>query len=202
MKKGINRALNNIRKSLNESVQFASKNKPCIFLSHRSLDKDMVEEIGKYIMKAGLDIYLDKYDEELQRADKEKNDKLITECIQKGISESTHIMCLLSPNTINSWWVPYEVGYADKSGSIEICSLKLKELPDKNIPSYIKINKCLKGIPELNEYLREVLIKYNNTVIKSFSKFQDDQYKHFEDASILQESYSYHPLSKYLDIES
>ena len=118
MKKGINRALNNISKSLNESVKFASKNKPCVFLSHRSLDKDMVEEIGKYIMKAGLDIYLDKYDEELQRADKGKNDKLITECIQKGISESTHIMCLLSPNTINSWWVPYEIGYADKSVDI------------------------------------------------------------------------------------
>lgn len=202
MKKGINRALNNISKSLNESVKFASKNKPCVFLSHRSLDKDMVEEIGKYIMKAGLDIYLDKYDEELQRADKGKNDKLITECIQKGISESTHIMCLLSPNTINSWWVPYEIGYADKSVDIEICSLKLKELPDNSIPSYIKINKCLKGIPELNGYLIEILIRYNNTIIKSFSKYQDDQYEHFEEASIIQESYLYHPLSKYLDIES
>lgn len=199
MEKGRNRAFDSIYKSLNEQKNFASKSKPCIFLSHRSLDKDMVEEIGNYIINAGIDIYLDKYDEELQRADKINDDKRITECIQKGISKSTHLMCLLSKNTVDSWWVPYEIGYADNSGNINICSLKLKELPEKSIPSYIKINQCLSGIHSLNEYLKEIIKQYGDGSFKSFSRYQNEQYRSFQSASIIEESFSLHPLSKYLE---
>ena len=32
---------------------------PCIFLSHQSADKAAVTALGEYIMKAGINIYMD-----------------------------------------------------------------------------------------------------------------------------------------------
>lgn len=198
MAQGINRALI-VNKSFNQHYTTASLRKPCIFLSHRSLDKDMVREIGKYITKAGIDIYLDENDQELQNADAEGNDRKVTQCIQKGIEESTHVLCLLSPSTISaeSWWVPYEIGFGER-GKKDICSLKLKPLNENLIPSYLKIRRWLKGIHDLNAYLQEINNK-NNYVIKSFSKYNDSQYKLYNDSAILEESVSFHPLKDYLD---
>lgn len=190
MSQGINRAYNRLRK-------FASSSKPCIFLSHRSLDKDFVEKIGEYINKAGIDIYLDKYDSDLQRADKEGNDKATTKCIQDGLEESTHVMCALSLSTYTSWWVPYEIGYGDNMDK-KIFSLKLKDLPESKIPSFLKINPCLIGIKQLNEYLRNIT-NTHGIEIKKFGKYDNASYDYEKKASIIEESYSYHPLSKYLD---
>ena len=197
MIKGENRALNSIYKSVNEQYSMASK-KPCIFLSHRSLDKIMVEKIGKYIMDAGFDIYLDKYDEELQKADELGNDKKVTECIQKGLEGCTHVLCLISPTTVGSWWVPYEIGYGEKSKK-EIVSLQLKSIPDKNIPAYIRIRTCLGGINALNDYLQKSISKHTGSIAKSFSAWNKDEYYQSSEASIIQESSIWHPLKDYLN---
>lgn len=197
MRLGINRASSDYKQfgSINES--FGSEHKPCIFLSHRSLDKKFVERIGKYIEKAGIDIYLDEYDLKLQRADEEANDKATTQCIQEGLKKSTHVLCALSYSTYTSWWVPYEIGYGDDLGK-KIFSLKLKELPESKIPSFLRIKPCLKGIKELNQYLIDI-IRENNMEIKKFDFYNNVEYASQHEASILQESYESHPLSEYLD---
>ncbi|BAQ14690.1 hypothetical protein CBB2_2580 [Clostridium botulinum] len=189
MSQGINRALNNEYKSFNERYGFSSA-KPCIFLSHRSLDKDAVEDIGKYIKSKGIDIYLDKYDQNLQRADKEGNDKDTTECIQKGLKSSTHIMCILSEDTVNSWWVPYEIGYGEKI-PIEISSLKLAELEEKEIPAFLRIRNCMMGRSELDNYLEKIIRIYNTLT--------ESEYKTYKNQKIMFEYASVHPLAKYLD---
>ncbi len=108
--------------------------KPCIFLSHISSDKDDVEKIDAYIRtKWDINTYFDKNDTDLQNAVYEGDAEKITACIEKGISNSVHLMCLYSNNTVFSWWVSYEVGYAKKSSKIEgskikgIATLKLKQ---------------------------------------------------------------------------
>ena len=192
---GVNRAAN-VSKSLNQQYTLASK--PCIFLSHRSVDKNLVREIGKYITKSGVDIYLDENDQELQKADAEGDDRKVTQCIQTGIEQSTHVLCLLSPITVSgeSWWVPYEIGFGEKAGR-DICSLKLKSIPERSIPSYLKIRKWLKGIHALNTYLKEITAN-KKIILRSFGQF-DSQYKVYTDSAILEESFSFHPLKDYLD---
>ena len=127
---GINRALP--LPTMDSAYQFnnnySSKDKPCIFLSHISIDKEAVKRIAKYIMeKANIDVYLDIHDDALQKAVEEGDPQKITALIERGIFSSTHAMCLISKKTIGSWWVPYELGYAKKSGK-KISSLKLKAL--------------------------------------------------------------------------
>lgn len=157
---GINRALNK-QKNFNESAGvYKVKIKPCIFLSHRSLDKKMVIKIGDYINTAGIDTYLDVNDENLQNADLKNDDEKVTECIQKGVSTSTHIMCLISPVTVESWWVPYEVGYGDRADK-HLCSFILRSINEKDLPSYIKAKILLHGISDLNTYLQNIALAYS-----------------------------------------
>ena len=181
--------------ALLEKAQGISEDKDtCVFLSHINMDKEMVREIGNYITKAGIDIYLDENDTDLQYASSQGNDEKITKCIHNGIKESTNILCLLSPDTVKSWWVPYEIGYGEKAAK-EISSLKLKELSSNNIPSYLKMKKIINGINELNDYLQSI----SKISVKKFDKFSDNLYKASKERTILQESANWHPLKNYLD---
>lgn len=106
----------NIAESFQMDNNLSSTNiKPVVFLSHKSEDKDFVESIGEYLMDAGIDIYLDKNDFKLQRAVENEDSEKITKCIHEGISKSDYILCFVSSKTVESWWVPYEIGYGRKS---------------------------------------------------------------------------------------
>jgi hypothetical protein len=135
---------------------FASNNTGkdiCIFLSHISVDKAAAIRIGEYIMNAGFNIYLDINDEELQRA-VERNDAIkITSSIEKGITNSSHVMCIVSNSTKNSWWVPYEIGYGKKSGK-KLSTLALRDVV--NLPSYLLITHTIEGVIGLNTYLNSI----------------------------------------------
>lgn len=166
-----------IKKSANQSSDI------CIFISHISIEKKKAEEIGKYIIEAGYDIYLDINDEILQQAVVKNDASKITSCIEKGLNTSSHLLCLISDDTKNSWWVPYEIGYSKKCNNA-ISSLTLKGV--SNIPEYLKVNPMYKGTTGIDSYLSSLtsngFIKYGYTT-KSLN---------------INKSY-YHPLSTYLD---
>ncbi|MBF0235237.1 MAG: toll/interleukin-1 receptor domain-containing protein [Desulfamplus sp.] len=181
---GINRAL------LSESIIIAkaslTSEKPCIFLSHVSEDKESVKEIGKYIMNYGdIDIYLDINDTELQIAVNNNDPIGITYFIEKGIRSSTHLMCLYSEKTVRSWWVPYEIGYGKRS-SAEVSSLKLKG--NVELPAYLKISEMLLGTESLNRYLEKISKKVLTT--RGYKQINE---------SLISHSASPHPLDNYLD---
>jgi hypothetical protein len=127
--------------------------KPCIFLSHKSEDKPAVKDIAKYIGEAGVDYYLDIEDPDLQKAERGEDHVKITEFIELGINRSSHVLSLISNTTKDSWWVPFEIGYA-KKGEKGLALLPLKDVA--YIPSYIQILRELNGIKQLNEYLEEI----------------------------------------------
>lgn len=162
---GINRARPTLEvgfASYDSNKSFSiERQKPCIFLSHISVDKEDAEKLAKYIMeKADIDVYLDIYDKELQNAVVLQDPSKITALIERGIASSTHAMCLISEKTVNSWWVPYELGYAKKSGK-EICSLKLKG--DVKLPEFLKIGDLIYGTKSLNEYIEKIIAEARRT---------------------------------------
>ena len=182
---GINRALSSSKSIALESASYSDSN-PCIFLSHISEDKSSVIAIGDYIMKNGdIDIYLDIYDSQLQEAVKNNDPHGITEFIESGLQNSTHLMCLYSENTVRSWWVPYEIGYGKRSKA-EVSSLKLKGEAD--LPAYLEIGEVLLGTESLNKYLRKITSKMR----KSFDSTASLE-------SLVEHSASQHPLDNYLD---
>ena len=148
---GINRANPEIFKAFTKALLESKYKKACIFISHISVDEKIAINIGEYIMKnADFDIYLDVYDINLREAVEKSDAKKITGFIEKGINECTHILCLVSSDILQSWWVPYEIGFA-KKGSKGIATLILKNTT--SLPSYLTIETVLSGIKSLNDYL-------------------------------------------------
>jgi hypothetical protein len=147
-----------INRALTETRAFAKSNelvgKPCIFLSHISVDKSSAIEVGNYITARGdIDIYLDTQDAHLQLAVLVGDAAGITSFIERGISNCTHLMCLVSASTVASWCVPYELGFGKKAGK-SLATLKLKGSVE--LPAYLEIGEIIRGTDTLNKYLTGV----------------------------------------------
>lgn len=143
--------MNRARKDKDSFVESLKRNETCIFISHKKEDEAAAIELGEYISNNfNYDIYLDVSDVDLREAVSEENDEKIVASIKNGINESTSIICVISDKTKLSWWVPYEVGLADSRG-ISIATLKLKDIDD--IPSFLKLQKNINSIDELNQHL-------------------------------------------------
>ncbi|PEC41861.1 hypothetical protein CON11_26410 [Priestia megaterium] len=153
----------------NEHANLKKKDDICIFLSHVEEDKEHVIKIGDYILQSGFNIYLDIYDPELQSAASRGNHEAITKCLENGIKNSTHMLCIVSEETKNSWWVPYEIGYG-KSSSNDLATLFLKDFDLEDIPSYLFVAPMLQGIKSLNAYLNEIQNK-TEILLEKYSSY-------------------------------
>lgn len=173
------------------SRSYSDNVKPVVFLSHKSEDKDYVEKVGEYLQTSGIDIYLDKYDPNLQCAVSQGNAKEVTKCIQDGIDNSDYILCITSESTINSWWVPYEVGYG-KNANKKITTLIRKNV--SYIPDFLKIERILEDISELNSFIEDITKSHNIPLNEYYSLDK------FASTGQIQTPSSNHPLANYLKI--
>ncbi|EOF5041501.1 toll/interleukin-1 receptor domain-containing protein [Providencia rettgeri] len=77
-----------------------------VFISYRHTDISIALKIDQKLKNAGIVTYLDKLDVESQTTDD------ITSVITKKISQSSHLIAIVSAQTASSWWVPFEIGEA------------------------------------------------------------------------------------------
>lgn len=169
LNKGINKA-NWYDRSLFEDFKREypySSQRPCVFISHQKSDSEEGKKIAEYIKDAGIDVYFDEYDETLSDLVRRGDSAGVTKRITNGINYSTHMICLISPNTRYSYWVPFEIGFAyDKT---DLASLTLKGISDSDLPDYLKIKPIVRGTKSLNEYLKKITGKstiLNESLVK------------------------------------
>ncbi len=137
----------------------------CVFISHQQKDKDQARKVADYLQNAGIDVYFDEYDTELKIQHQNNNPKMVTEAICKGINNSTHMLVIVSPNTINSSWVPFEIGYGfDKT---ELAVLCLKNIPKGSIPEYIRAAPIIRDIYDFNLKLQSISGKPEEALLKA-----------------------------------
>ena len=141
--------------TLDESLKIREEARsrwPCIFLAHLSDEKGEVYKVAEYINGAGLNVYLDAEDPDLQTAVLEGNDREVTRFIERGITSSSHLLAFLTADTMTrTWWVPFEIGFAKRDRKKLAC-LKLKGVDFGDL-AFLSILKCLEGIGDLNDYL-------------------------------------------------
>lgn len=117
----------------------AKRERICVFISHKDADTLAAIEIGNHIMQdLGLDVYLDIYDKSLQRADEDGNLEGIVASIQKGVSYASHLLCVISDKSKDSWWIPYEIGFAQANG-VNTASIIVKNT--EYLPTYLRIKE-------------------------------------------------------------
>ena len=124
-----------------------------IFISHQQDDKDKAEEIAKYLKSNGIDVYFDEFDHDLQIATILNKPEKVVEAIKKGIKNSTHMVCIVSPSTIKSYWVPFEIGYG--YDITVLITLTLKGIIDSDLPDYMKIAPIIRKAQDLNRFIRD-----------------------------------------------
>ena len=93
------------------------------------------------------------------------------------------MLVVVSPNTIYSSWVPWEIGYGYDSTQLGV--LTLKGIKDESLPDYLKTSTVVRGTKSLNEYIAKITnniqsIMESKNLVKSYSM-------------------SSHPLDNYLD---
>lgn len=156
--RGINRAEvhDEIQKLLFENeVRNSDKDGVCVFISHRSTDKKEATTIANYIKDCGIDVYIDVDDEGLQIATIKEDPQEIVDFIHRGILQSTHILVLISDDTRKSWWVPYEIGYGEKSCK-QIATMMLEQAEVDSFPDYLKIVKRIFSISDFLDYIKRL----------------------------------------------
>lgn len=155
----------------------------CVFISHQQNDKDAARKIADYLINVGVDVYFDEYDGDLRISHQSNNARAVTDSIRKGINNSSHMLVLVSPNTLRSTWVPFEIGYGyDKTDLSVLC---LRGIPKGSLPEYIRTANIIRDIYDFN-------IKISNILEKSQSFLEETK---------LMSSYanSANPLSNVMD---
>lgn len=70
---------------------------------HKSPKKrcDTAKKIADYFITSGIDVYFDEYDTKIDRT----RPYSVVSAIKTGIRNSTHMLCLLSQNALDSKWI-------------------------------------------------------------------------------------------------
>lgn len=122
----------------------------CVFISYSRADKAQAFVVAEMIKDLGIDIYIDQNDQALQLADESNDHRKVVECIEDGITHCAVLLGIITENTKNSWWVPYEIGSANGHGRPH-AHLITKEV--RRLPSYIKASTILPSLDSLDEWL-------------------------------------------------
>lgn len=177
---GINRALppNKFKSTMQLDLK-----KKCVFISHQKADTEYCKEIANYLINAGVDVYFDEFDSDLKFYRQTNNPTGVVTSIKKGIEMSSHMLCVISNNTLYSKWVPWEIGYGNEKtiqGAITIKGITSNELPD-----YLKTVHLVRGIKSLNNLITQIT---GQTEYLLESQSRINNYSSF-----------YHPLSSILE---
>lgn len=134
-----------------------------VFISYRHKDRETAVNIAREFDANDIKYYLDVTDDE----SKETED--ITKVITQNMRKSTHLLAIISPNTVGSWWVPFEIGQATISNR-RICSYAIRN---------DTFNFNLSGITfrSIAEFLPEYLHKWPILVSRPDLYKFIDQYK-------------------------
>lgn len=140
------------------AINESNSSTPCFFISHKNEDAAALE-IGNHIMNDfGYNIYLDLFDETLQAADQNNDVETIVKSIHTALKYSTHLLCIVTEKSKESWWIPYEIGFA-QANSKKTASLKLKA--SEYLPTFLRANDSdvFNTVKELDAYLTKQSIR-------------------------------------------
>lgn len=151
---------------LNESERrsfSSSASKPCVFISHKKEDAVFARNLSDYVMERGINVYFDENDPILAKEHKTPDE--VVNAIKKGLEKSTHMIIVLSKKTLDSNWVPWEVGFASAKDK-EYRLLRLNDV-FSSLPEFYKVAKILENYDDLDKYLASMKTTQTNNQIST-----------------------------------
>ena len=135
-----------LRKAMTESTKSLSK---YIFLSHSHHDRKFVEDAQEFFALYGVDLYVDWQDLEMPSL----TSPTTAAKLKARINGCHRFVVLASNNAGNSKWVPWELGYADSSKTMN--NIAIFGIADNSgnwngneyIGIYPRISRSKNGLP-------------------------------------------------------
>ncbi len=107
-----------------------------VFLSHSHKDKDLIEPAVAFLRSHGVKIYVDWMDEGMPDTVSGETAKKLKD----RIKQQKKFLVLVSENSKDSRWVPWELGYADSTkGMDHIAALPVADNSDFRHNEYLNI---------------------------------------------------------------
>lgn len=150
---------------LNTRAQIVALGLKCIFISYQKNDRAAAIKVSEYLQNAGIDVYIDIIDAELRIQHQNDNPAAVTQAICNGINNSSHMLAVVSPDTLYSTWVPFEIGYGyDKT---ELRVLCLKGIPKGKLPEYVRTVPIIRDVYDLNNLIERLTGKEKKSLIET-----------------------------------
>lgn len=109
-----------------------------LFISYSWKDQDVASEIMDMCVDAGVECFLDKKDISWGQS--------IQKGVAQGLATSTHLLVILSSETVRSWWVPFEIGRAVERGLVILPFLSSS---DVDLPSFLADRLAITSLDDL-----------------------------------------------------
>lgn len=81
-----------------------------VFLSYRREDRQWVDGIVRWLLNMGVSVYIDYLDETLEEGPSES----VAVKLRSHIGQCSKFICLVTPNSSKSKWMPWELGLGDR----------------------------------------------------------------------------------------
>ena len=120
-----------------------------VFISYSHIDKGIVEQIISFFKDNNIRYFLDEKD--INWGDNIK--KKINDEISKDI---THELVIISPASVKSQWVAYEIGFASAKG---VTILPYLTHPSIDIPSFISEYNYVAKMDDLKDFFEKAMEK-------------------------------------------
>src|SRR5262245_32538187 len=131
--------------------------RPCprVFVSHKQEDKDLALDVAEHIYKEGFDVWIDVINLPKVPAPKGFNRAvLLAAIIEMGLINCSHLVAVMTPNTVPSRWVPYEYGRVKDDPPSRVTVAALLEPPNlPNLPDYLYLAPILRSAGDLTLWL-------------------------------------------------
>lgn len=128
-----------------------------IFISHTTQDDSLAQKVFfrlKHIH--GIDCYIDDMDKELSS---KRGSSQLTPLLVDRLRRCDTLLAVVSSNTKNSWWVPFEIGTAREMPRVITSYTSLREQPlysgQDALPEYLLEWPRLRSDSDIDVFARE-----------------------------------------------
>lgn len=114
-----------------------------VFISHKDTDSALAEKVERRVRANGLDTYLDTIDNVLLQDGPD-----LAELLLDRMDQCQQLIAVVSSQTKDSWWVPWEIGVGSEKG-FRMASYSERFV---SLPSYLEKWPALHSVEHIDLY--------------------------------------------------
>lgn len=137
-----------------------------VFMSYSHEDSQVADELGALLEELGIDYFRDVKDIKLGEP--------LTSKVRSEIDACVAVLVIVSPASLKSHWVPYEIG---RGGGREKTILPYLTHPSLDVPDYIRELKYATSVDQLRRYFADDFAEERASISESAGQESDPRPK-------------------------